>query len=83
MNRIIRLLVWVAVSCLGVLAVLISALQRAEPVNALWLVVAGVCSFAVAYRFYSAWLMAKVLTLDDRRAPPAVTKADGRKGGQG
>jgi carbon starvation protein len=78
MNRIIRLLVWVAVSCLGVLAVLISALQRAEPVNALWLVVAGVCSFAVAYRFYSAWLMAKVLTLDDRRAPPAVTKADGR-----
>ena len=78
MNRIIRLLVWVAVSSLGVLAVLISALQRAEPVNALWLVVAGVCSFAVAYRFYSAWLMAKVLTLDDRRAPPAVTKADGR-----
>ncbi len=78
MNRIVRFLVWVAVSSLGVLAVLISALQRAEPVNALWLVVAGVCSFAVAYRFYSAWLMAKVLTLDDRRAPPAVTKADGR-----
>ncbi len=78
MNRIVRILVWVAVSSLGVLAVLISALQRAEPVNALWLVVAGVCSFAVAYRFYSAWLMAKVLTLDDRRAPPAVTKADGR-----
>lgn len=78
MNRIVRFLVWAAVSSLGVLAVLISALQRAEPVNALWLVVAGVCSFAVAYRFYSAWLMAKVLTLDDRRAPPAVTKADGR-----
>jgi len=78
MNRIVRLLVWVGVSCLGVLAVLVSALQRAEPVNALWLVIAGICAFAVSYRFYSAWLMAKVLTLDDRRAPPAITKSDGR-----
>ena len=78
MNRIARLLLWIAVSCLGVCAVLVAALQRGEPVNALWLVVAGACTFAVAYRFYSAWLMAKVLTLDDRRAPPAITKADGR-----
>lgn len=78
MNKFARLLLWLAVSSLGVIAVLVSAFQRNEPVNALWLVIAGVCSFAVSYRFYSAWLMAKVLTLDERRAPPAITKADGR-----
>ncbi len=78
MNKISRLLLWIAVSSLGVIAVLVSAFQRGEPVNALWLVVAGVCSFAISYRFYSAWLMAKVLTLDERRAPPALTKADGK-----
>ncbi len=78
MPRILRLLPWIAVGTLGLVAVLVSAFQRGEPVNALWLVVAGVCTFAVSYRFYSAWLMAKVLTLDELRAPPAVTKSDGK-----
>lgn len=78
MNKLARILLWIAVSSLGVIAVLISAFQRGEPVNALWLVVAGACSFAISYRFYSAWLMANVLTLDAHRAPPAITKADGR-----
>lgn len=78
MNKPLRVLLWIAISLLGVVAVAVAAFQRGEPVNALWLVVAGGCTFAVSYRFYSAWLMAKVLTLDDRRAPPAVTKADGK-----
>jgi carbon starvation protein len=78
MPKWMRVIVWILVSLLGVAAVAIAASQRDEPVNALWLVVAGACSFAVSYRFYSAWLMAKVLVLDDRRAPPAVTLADGK-----
>ncbi len=78
MKTLGRWLIWLAVSLLGVAAVAVAAFQRGEPVNALWLVVAGVCTFAVAYRFYSAWLTAKVLTLDDRRAPPSVTQADGK-----
>ncbi|MEZ0389612.1 MAG: carbon starvation CstA family protein, partial [Verrucomicrobium sp.] len=78
MSKIWRFLLWLGISLLGALAVGISAFQRGEPVNALWLVVAGACAFAVSYRFYSAWLMAKVLVLDDHRAPPAVTKADGK-----
>lgn len=78
MPRLFRILLWSAVSLLGVAAVLVMAFQRGEPVNALWLVVAGVCSFAVAYRFYSAWLTAKVLCVDPRRAPAAVTCADGK-----
>ena len=78
MSGILRFLVWTAIAALGALAVAVAAFQRGEPVNALWLVVAGVCTFAVGYRFYSAWLVAKVLTIDETRAPAAVTKADGK-----
>ncbi len=78
MPRFVRVIIWILVSLLGVTAVSVAAFQRGEPVNALWLVVAGVCTFAVAYRFYSAWLMAKVLTIDDNRAPAAVTCDDGK-----
>ncbi len=73
-----RFLLWLLISLLGATAVGVAAFQRNEPVNALWLVVAGICTFAVAYRFYSAWLVAKVLTIDDNRAPAAVTCSDGK-----
>ncbi len=78
MPRFARIFLWIFISLLGVAAVAVAAFQRGEPVNALWLVVAGVCTFAVSYRFYSAWLMAKVLTIDDNRAPAAVTCSDGK-----
>ena len=60
------------------MALAILAWSRGEPVNALWVVVATGCVFAISYRFHSAWLMARVLTLDELRATPAVTNADGR-----
>ncbi|MFN9409401.1 MAG: carbon starvation CstA family protein, partial [Akkermansiaceae bacterium] len=78
MPRIARILLWILISLIGVAAIAVAAFQRGEPVNALWLVVAGICAFAVSYRFYSAWLMAKVLTIDDNRAPAAVTCSDGK-----
>ena len=78
MSKLLRVVIWCAVILLGMAAVSVAAFQRGEPVNALWLVVAGVCTFAVSYRFYSAWLVAKVLTVDDTRAPAAVTRADGK-----
>lgn len=78
MPKILRILFWIVISIVGAGAVAVSALHRGEPLNALWLVVAGACTFAVSYRFYSAWLMAKVLTLDEHRAPPAVVNADGK-----
>lgn len=78
MPKILRILLWLAISVIGAVAVAISAIHRGEPINALWLVVAGLCTFAVAYRFYSKWLVTKVLVLDDRRAPPSVTHRDGK-----
>jgi carbon starvation protein len=70
---------WFLVVALGVGAIAVLAMSRGEPVSALWMVVAALCTFAVAYRFHSAWLMAKVLTLDELRATPAV----GERGRQG
>ncbi len=78
MKPLLRILLWIAIALLGATAVGVAAFQRHEPVNALWLVVAGICTFAISYRFYSAWLVAKVLTVDDRRAPAAVTCSDGK-----
>lgn len=78
MPKALQILIWIAISALGAGSVAFSALHKGESINALWLVVAGLCSFAVAYRFYSKWLMTKVLVLDAHRAPPAVTHQDGK-----
>jgi len=71
-------LLWVAVSVLGLVAVIVLAISRGDQINALWIVTAGLCAFAVSYRFYSKWLATKVLVLNDQRAPPAVVQNDGK-----
>jgi carbon starvation protein len=77
MNRVWRALVWTAVAAAGALALGGVALYRGEQVNSMWLVVAAVCTFAVAYRFYGKWIAAKVLALDDRRATPGERLRNG------
>ena len=65
-------------TALGLGAIAVLASSRGEPVNALWIVVAGTCAFAISYRFYSKWLATKVLVLNDERATPAVVQNDGK-----
>jgi hypothetical protein len=72
------LLAWLAVIAAGGVALAILATAQGEKINALWVIVASVCVFALAWRFHSAWLMARVLTLDNMRATPAVRRDDGR-----
>src|SRR3954471_9325658 len=71
-------LLWVAVTLVGLAAMWIRALSHGEPVNALWIVIAGLCATAISYRFYSKWLAAKVLVLNDDRATPALVRNDGK-----
>jgi carbon starvation protein len=78
MPKPLRILLWLAISALGAGSVAFTAFHQGETINALWIVVAGLCSFAVAYRFYSKWLVTKVLVLDKQRATPAHTKKDGK-----
>jgi hypothetical protein len=54
------------------------ALNRGEPINALWLVTAAVCVYALGYRFYAAWIAARVLATDATRATPAERLDNGR-----
>lgn len=70
--------IWGVIALLLLVSVATLSLARGEPVNALWLVVAGGCTFLIAYRFHAAWLLANVLTLDDERRTAAVRHADGK-----
>lgn len=78
MNSGIRFIVWMFVALLGALALATIALHRGEQINALWLVAAAVCAYALGYRFYSAFIAAKVLALDPQRATPAERLENGR-----
>ena len=71
-------LLWIAVTLLGLGSIAILAMSRGEQINALWIIVAGLCAFAISYRFYSKWLASKVLLLNDQRATPALVQNDGR-----
>jgi carbon starvation protein len=70
-------LICLAVILSGVGAFAVLALSRGESVNALWLVVAAVCVYAIAYRFYSQFIAHRVMELDDRRLTPAERYNDG------
>ena len=69
---------WALVALLLLVSIATISFVRNEPVNALWLVVAAGCTFALAYRFHATWLLAEVLTLDDERRTAAVRHADGK-----
>ena len=78
MRRLVSSLLWLAVALAGAGALSAIALSRGEPVNGLFFVVGAGCTYLVAYRFYSAFLAAKVLALDGTRATPAERLDDGR-----
>src|SRR5690349_17138040 len=78
MDVVKRYLAWIAVGLAGAVALSVVALSRGESISAAWIVVAGVCSYLVAYRFYSRFIADKVFELDDRRATPAERLEDGR-----
>ena len=70
-------LAWLGIALVGAGSLGVVAFERGEPVNALWLIVATGCVYAIGYRFHSAWLMATVLTVDPARRTPAERHADG------
>jgi carbon starvation protein len=78
MNKLLTIVIWVAIGALGAAAFGVLALSRGETISATWLVVAGVCTYLVAYRFYSRYLAYTVFGLDDRRATPAERLNNGR-----
>jgi len=77
-KRFLQVTLWTGVAILGAIALSKIAFQRGEPITATWFVLAAVCCYLVAYRFYSAFIAAKILALDNTRATPAERRDDGR-----
>jgi carbon starvation protein len=77
-SRLLPALGWATVALLGALALGWLALSRGEPVSAAWMLVAALCTYAIGYRFYGAFIAARVFALDDARTTPAHRLADGR-----
>ena len=71
MPRLLGLVTWIAVGALGAVALSVLALSRGETISAAWVVVAGLCSYAVAYRFYARFIGRRIFELNPRRATPA------------
>jgi carbon starvation protein len=71
--------IWIIVSLVAAVAlsIVIGIINPSEKVNALWLIIAAGCIYAIAYRFYASFLSAKVLSIDETRPTPAIRLADG------
>ncbi len=78
MHKNIKIFLWLCVVSLGVAAICAIALNRGESISALWFIAAAACVYAIAYRFYAAWIAATVLTIDETRATPAERLENGR-----
>ena len=78
MNKLLKNALWVLIAVLGAAALGGIALNRGENINALWFITAALCVYAIAYRFYAAWIAATVLAVDETRATPAERLDNGR-----
>ncbi|WP_242465085.1 carbon starvation CstA family protein [Rhodospirillum rubrum] len=77
MGKPVSMVGWLATAVLGAIALGVVALQRGESINAIWLVIAAVCTYFIAYRFYGLFITKRVLGVDANRQTPAVRRNDG------
>jgi carbon starvation protein CstA len=77
MKRLSGMLGWIALSILGAFSLGFIAVKRGETINAIWIVMAAVCVYLIAYRFYSLFIATKVMGLDASRQTPAYKFNDG------
>ncbi|MFJ5158729.1 carbon starvation CstA family protein [Pantoea sp. NPDC088449] len=77
MNNVKTGVIWLVVALIGAGAFAMLALSRGEHVNAVWLVIASVACYSIAYRFYSLFISKRIFELDDRRRTPAERLSDG------
>ncbi|MCE4540362.1 carbon starvation protein A [Pelomonas sp. P7] len=77
MQNLRRHLAWAGVAILGAASLATVALSRGETISALWVVAAALCTYLIAYRYYSLFIADKVLGLDAQRQTPAWKYNDG------
>ena len=78
MKKFLARVFWFLLALLGAWAFATLALHRGEEINSVYILIAALCTYAIGYRFYSKWIAARVLMLDDRRATPCEVHDDGK-----
>src|ERR1035437_3189135 len=78
MKRVAAKFFWLLLALAGAWAYAALAFHRGEQINSVYILVAALCTYAIGYRFYSKWIAARVLALDDRRATPCEVHDDGK-----
>src|SRR5437868_11440379 len=78
MKKVLGPIPWLLVALSGAWAYAMLAFHRGEPLNAGWILAAALCTYAIGYRFYSKWIAARILALNDRRATPCEAHEDGK-----
>src|SRR5213596_3772803 len=78
MKKTLGFFLWLGIALLGACAYLVLALRRGEPINSVYILIAALSSYAIGFRFYSKWIAARVLALNDRRATPCEVNDDGK-----
>ncbi len=77
MNTLFNKLSWILFSLFGASAFAVIALNRGESIGAIWVVIAAVCVYLIAFRFYSLFIANRVLKLNEKRMTPAYKHNDG------
>ncbi|MDX1985289.1 MAG: carbon starvation CstA family protein [Candidatus Obscuribacter sp.] len=78
-NAILKgLFIWVPIALMGLYSLTTIAVNRGEKVNAVWLILAAICTFATAYRFYSKFIAEKIFALSDQAQTPSEKIDDGK-----
>lgn len=78
MKKFVACFTWCVVALLGAWAYVTLAFRRGEEISSVYILLAAVCSYAIGFRFYSKWIAARVLMLNDRRATPCEVHDDGK-----
>ena len=78
MKQLMARLLWLLLALAGGWAYAVLAAHRGEGLSSIYILIAALCSYAVGYRFYSRWIAARVLMLEDRRATPCEVHDDGK-----
>lgn len=78
MKKTFAPILWFVIAALGAWAYAVLAFKRGEQLNSIYILTAALCTYAVGFRFYSKWIAARVLTLNDRRATPCEVHDDGK-----
>lgn len=78
MKALKSIVIWGVIAALGAAGFAVMALNSGESINAVWLLTAAVCVYAIAYRFYSKFIANKVFQLDDTRKTPSEINNDGK-----